>query len=591
MMSQFIHALKSEAALVIYAGLFCFMLAVANINFAFANNFISIWVVNAVLLIFIFRSKTSMRWSYYCVGLLATFVANMMGGGPVWISLGLAFCNSFEILLPILLVKRENDQPLYIENFNRQLIMLALSLPIGCVLSAVSASLITVGWANPEFNMITFNWFSTDLLALLSILPIGLSVTKERLDKLLHPEKIVELLFAILLAMLITWYSMVYVQIRFIIILIPLLYGSFRLGLLGTTLMCFSISGVYMINLIFIQTHHQIYTSIAELISHSSLLMSITLIPALITSILIEQRDNFEAKLMENEARFYDAIHYSGIGMSLVSSTGQWTLVNPALCKLTGYDEKQLLQLSPTDITDEEDFREEAQLINKLVNNEIQSYQLEKRLIKKNNDKIWVSQVVSGVYGKDNKIINYVMQIEDITLQKTMQTELKNQATHDELTGLNNRREIESRINQLISNQRTPKNVNTIFYIDLDEFKQVNDAAGHAAGDALLKEISNIFTKSVRATDSVARLGGDEFIILLPECPLNAAIMIAENILQRVEVYSFHWQGVNYKIGCSIGMIEFKSKEITLENLLKKADTACYSAKRNGGHSFSIVMD
>jgi PAS domain S-box-containing protein len=442
--------LTSKPALVFYAGLCCFLLAIFNIFIAEHNNFISIWMVNAVLLIFIFRSKPALSWYYFLAGLIATTLANLVAGGPLLISFQVALCNSLEILIPILLVQRSVESPVLINSFNRQVIALAYALPLGCLCSALTVTMLTNEPSNPYTPVIILNWFSIDLLAMISILPIGLSATYDRFKKLIQPRKMLELILSVTVAVLLTWVSMRYIQIRFIIMLIPLLYGTFRLGLLGTSIMCFSITAVFAVNLIISQTNHQLYSTIPELISYSFLLMSITLMPALITAILIEQRDLFQDKLGENEELFRGVILYSSIGMALVSPDGKWTLVNPALSDITGYDQDELLKMKLEDITNKEYVLHDSDMVSRVIKHDILSYQVDKRCIKKNGETIWVSQVIYGIYDAAGKIINYVIQIEDITLRKQLQLQLKNQATHDMLTGLTNRREIENKIQVML---------------------------------------------------------------------------------------------------------------------------------------------
>ncbi len=140
------------------------------------------------------------------------------------------------------------------------------------------------------------------------------------------------------------------------------------------------------------------FVDMLQWINYSFVLMCITLLPAIIVSILIDQRDDFEQKLSEDEQRFRGAIQYSATGMALVLPNGKWMVVNPALCAITGYSEDELMQLTFRDITHPEDIDRDQELLNQLSKQEIPSYTLEKRYIKKGGEIVWISLVVSAVF-------------------------------------------------------------------------------------------------------------------------------------------------------------------------------------------------
>lgn len=582
------NILTSSTALIIYAGFTTLLLALVCIRFSKLSAYISIWPVNAVLLIFIFRSEASLSWAYFGAGLIANIAANFIMGAPMMMAAAFALCNCIEVLIPMLSVSRKNGDQYYIHAMDRETFMLTLSLPIACLISAALATALNFNLFDPKSIPVIFNWFTIDLLAMMAILPLGLSATNVRVKKLFHPKKLFELIIVMAAAMTITIASMQYTQIRFIIILMPLLYAAYRLGLFGTSLIFFSTVAIYVSYLIIFGIGGTPYSSMPELISYSSLLMCITLIPALIIAILIDQRDDYENQLKESEERFRGAIKYSAIGMALVSPTGKWLTVNPALCALAGYTENELYNLKLTDLTYPDDTAIDAALIKQVVSRNIPSYFIEKRVINKNGEVIWILLTVSAVFNQQNKLVHFVVQIENINERKMMETELKHQASHDVLTGLINRREIESKIQILIEDARKYINTNSLFFIDLDNFKTVNDTAGHAAGDELLKKVAELFTKSVRTTDIVARLGGDEFAVILPECTMQNAATIANTLIENIKNFRFDWAGKTYPIGASIGLVTFKAGQTTLKNLLSQADIACYTAKSQGGNCVKI---
>lgn len=176
----------------------------------------------------------------------------------------------------------------------------------------------------------------------------------------------------------------------------------------------------------------------------------------------------------------------------------------------------------------------------------------------------------------------------DITERKRVVEEIAHQATHDELTDLVNRREFERRATALVSGAAAPGKGSALLYIDLDQFKVVNDSCGHSAGDRLLKDIGRLLRESVRTTDTIARLGGDEFAILLQNCPPAVAERIAQRIVHQVADYHFHWSDKSFHVGASIGLVIVDEGIRDFSSLMTAADTACYTAKEKGRHRVQL---
>lgn len=160
--------------------------------------------------------------------------------------------------------------------------------------------------------------------------------------------------------------------------------------------------------------------------------------------------------------------------------------------------------------------------------------------------------------------------------------ELSWQATHDELTKLPNRREFERNLNVLFNSAKRNNLVHIIMYMDLDQFKIINDTAGHIAGDQLLIQISELLSKSIRSNDVIARLGGDEFGVLLNSCSMEQAALKATELLAAVQQFNFSWDDRVFKVGLSIGYAEIDSNSVSTNDLMIKVDSACYVAKEDG---------
>ncbi len=173
---------------------------------------------------------------------------------------------------------------------------------------------------------------------------------------------------------------------------------------------------------------------------------------------------------------------------------------------------------------------------------------------------------------------------------RSLTQELSWQASHDPLTNLVNRREFEQRLGQAVSSAKSQRQQHALCYLDLDQFKIVNDTCGHNAGDELLLAITVLLKKEIRKTDTLARLGGDEFGLLLDLCPLEQAEQIANTIREQVQAFRFTWNNKVFAIGVSIGVVAIDAKTETVTEALSIADTACYAAKNNGRNRVQVYQ-
>jgi diguanylate cyclase (GGDEF)-like protein/PAS domain S-box-containing protein len=180
--------------------------------------------------------------------------------------------------------------------------------------------------------------------------------------------------------------------------------------------------------------------------------------------------------------------------------------------------------------------------------------------------------------------IGAVITLHDVTEIRGLTRQISYQATHDALTGLVNRPEFERRLQDAIDSAHSGDGTHILCYLDLDRFKLINDTSGHLAGDSLLREVSKLLREQVRDSDTVARIGGDEFGLLLIGCPLDKARQIADDVCREVADFRFVWKDRLFNIGVSVGLVEVARDSGTLEEAMASADSACYVAKRQGGH-------
>jgi diguanylate cyclase (GGDEF)-like protein/PAS domain S-box-containing protein len=202
-----------------------------------------------------------------------------------------------------------------------------------------------------------------------------------------------------------------------------------------------------------------------------------------------------------------------------------------------------------------------------------------------------VDIIHSPIVDKNNNSLGTVLVIRDISDLKHMSEQIIFQACHDSLTGLINRGEFERRLKKILLDTADTQQQHIMCYIDLDEFKIVNDTCGHLAGDELLRQISAHIKSHTKNRDLVARLGGDEFGLVLMDCDIEHARVVTERIRQSVHAHRFNWNNRVFHVGASIGVMMIDQHAGTLDDVLSTVDTACYQAKKSGRNQINFVNE
>ncbi|MFU8878437.1 MAG: EAL domain-containing protein, partial [Wenzhouxiangellaceae bacterium] len=214
-------------------------------------------------------------------------------------------------------------------------------------------------------------------------------------------------------------------------------------------------------------------------------------------------------------------------------------------------------------------------------------YEAEYRFERTPGEFIMVSERGSFLTDADGNPHRMIGTMTDVTRRCQMERELEWQARHDALTGLYNRHRFQQAGEQMLARPTQEGSAHCLLYIDLDQFKLVNDTCGHHAGDDLLIQLANALLSNVRESDLLARLGGDEFALLLGNCPLERAEQVAEKLLAKIEAFEFLWEGRCFRIGASMGLVAVRPGQ-TLTDALRLADQACYVAKENGRNQVHV---
>ena len=203
-------------------------------------------------------------------------------------------------------------------------------------------------------------------------------------------------------------------------------------------------------------------------------------------------------------------------------------------------------------------------------------------LLRRDGVEIAIDQSAAPIRDRVGTITGVVLVLHDVRREREFATQLSFQATHDTLTGLINRREFEHRLDRALASARGEGRHHAMMYLDLDQFKVVNDTCGHAAGDEFMRQISVVLQERLREGDTLARLGGDEFGVLLENCQIENAERIAETLRQSIADFHFVVNQRTFAVGVSIGLVNMADGTLTLTEVLSAGDAACYMAKEKG---------
>ena len=210
-------------------------------------------------------------------------------------------------------------------------------------------------------------------------------------------------------------------------------------------------------------------------------------------------------------------------------------------------------------------------------------------LIRRDGNELYIESTASPIRDGKGTVSGGVLIFHDVSESRDLNRRLSYHASHDILTGLVNRAEFENRVERALKSARARETSYALLYLDLDQFKIVNDSCGHSAGDALLGQLGTLLKSKIRWRDTLARLGGDEFGVLLESCSLDEAMNTAETLRMAIGEYKFVWEERTFRLGVSIGVVPITADNEDVAALLTAADSACAAAKeagRNRIHSF-----
>ena len=280
------------------------------------------------------------------------------------------------------------------------------------------------------------------------------------------------------------------------------------------------------------------------------------------------------------DEQFRTAFENAPIGMALVGTDGSWLRINEAMCSILGYSPEELLARTFQDITHPDDLDADVALVEGVLAGIQPGYRLEKRYLRPDGSIVWASLSVSLVRDASGEPLHFVSQVEDITERKRLEAELTRLATHDDLTGLHNRRHFERELARELKLTRRHGGTAAVLLLDLDDFKAINDTHGHAGGDALLRHVAEVLRGRLRETDVIARFGGDEFAILLRHTPVESAERVAVLLREELDRRPAFIGGATITVRASVGVAAVDAA-LEAGETLHHADQEMYRDKRS----------
>ncbi|OGT18905.1 MAG: hypothetical protein A2V90_06765 [Gammaproteobacteria bacterium RBG_16_57_12] len=295
----------------------------------------------------------------------------------------------------------------------------------------------------------------------------------------------------------------------------------------------------------------------------------------------IAGRAHKETMLQEAQTRFQEMVETAHDLVWSLDAQGRWIYLNAATKSIYGHAPEDMLGHHVSEYQSPEYKDEGARALAKLMaGHELVHY--EAVHVDRQGINHFLSFNGKAYFDAAGKIQHISGTARDITEQKLYQQQLYYQAQHDALTGLYNRNFFQMELDRLVAQVSRSGAECALFYIDLDQFKFINDTLGHAAGDRLLIEVTAMFTSQIREGDLLARFGGDEFTLLLSNIDIDKALQVADKLRVTIESYRFVEKGEAYNIGCSIGVAIIDNHAHSGEEVMSHADLACNLAKSQG---------
>jgi diguanylate cyclase (GGDEF)-like protein/PAS domain S-box-containing protein len=300
----------------------------------------------------------------------------------------------------------------------------------------------------------------------------------------------------------------------------------------------------------------------------------------------VTDRKRMERELAEKHELLRVTLMSIGDAVITTDAHAQVRWMNPAAERMTGWRtiQAQGAAIETVFSLEDESQRQPAACPVRrcLAEGEVVPYHQANVLCSRDGSEYGIEESAAPIRDDQGQVLGAILVFRDVTEQRRLGREMSFRATHDPLTGLLNRSEFEQRLGTALHQATLDGTQHTLLYMDLDQFKLVNDACGHAAGDLLLRQVAALLQRSVRAQDTIARLGGDEFAIILSHCSVEQAQRAAQQICDEMAEYRFVHDDRRFRVGASIGLAPLDSRWRGIAQAQQAADSACYAAKEAG---------
>ncbi len=309
----------------------------------------------------------------------------------------------------------------------------------------------------------------------------------------------------------------------------------------------------------------------------------------------VSTQKDLSAKLAQERELLHVTLQSIGDAVITTDASGAVTWLNPVAERMTGWLTKEALGhplMQVFHIVNEETRAvTENPVATCLEQGKIVGLANHTLLISRDGHEYGIEDSAAPIRNNDGEVLGAVLVFHDVSEQRRLSGEMTYRATHDALTGLVNRSEFETRLLRVLRKAHEEQSEHALMYIDLDQFKLVNDACGHAVGDQLLQQVGKLLQETVRARDTLARLGGDEFGIILEHCTAEQAQRVGQQICDRMDEFRFIHDERRFRIGTSIGLVPVDRRWASISAIQQAADTSCYAAKEAGRNRVHAWFD
>ncbi|WNV75193.1 EAL domain-containing protein [Geodermatophilus sp. DSM 44513] len=309
---------------------------------------------------------------------------------------------------------------------------------------------------------------------------------------------------------------------------------------------------------------------------------------------LLAERTTALDSLAVSEGRFRSAFADAPTGMALMSlapaERGRFLETNAALGRIVGRSAARLERLTVDDLAHPDHRAGLRTAVEQLAAGEVAHHLVQQRYVHANGEVVWADTSISVVHDTAGQPVHGVLQLVDVTGRRQAEELLAHHALHDSLTGMPNRRLLQDRLEQALTRARRHRTTVAVLFVDLDQFKTVNDSAGHSVGDELLRVAAERLSGRLRAVDSAARFGGDEFVVVCEEISSDHELLVIADRLLATMAKPFRVGDQEFTLGASIGIAVSPSGHDSAEALLRDADLAMYEAKDRGRGGY-VVFD